>query len=81
MQQVPTLGIGAFILALIIIIIIRTIGQIQHKKLVRQKIIKRLVKKIRESAKNGANGNDEDKKALLSMVDWAHHEASDEYDR
>nr|QIN86394.1 vpu protein [Human immunodeficiency virus 1] len=63
------LGIGALIVALIIAIVAWTIAYIEYRKLVRQRKIDWLVKRIRERAEDSGNESDGDTEELSTMVD------------
>nr|AAY98744.1 vpu protein [Human immunodeficiency virus 1] len=63
------LGIGALIVALIIAIVVWTIAYIEYRKLVRQRKIDWLVKRIRERAEDSGNESDGDTEELSTMVD------------
>nr|ABF00631.1 vpu protein [Human immunodeficiency virus 1] len=63
------LGVGALIVALIIAIIVWTIAYIEYRKLLRQKKIDWLVKRIRERAEDSGNDSDGDTEELSTMVD------------
>nr|AGV38475.1 vpu protein [Human immunodeficiency virus 1] len=63
------LGIGALIVALIIAIIVWTIVYIEYRKLVRQRKIDWLIKRIRERAEDSGNESDGDTEELATMVD------------
>nr|AKT76419.1 vpu protein [Human immunodeficiency virus 1]AKT76454.1 vpu protein [Human immunodeficiency virus 1] len=65
-------GVGAFIVALIIAIIVWTIVYIEYRKLVRQKKIDWLVKRIRERAEDSGNESEGDTEELSTMVDMGH---------
>nr|AAU06775.1 vpu protein [Human immunodeficiency virus 1] len=66
------LGVGALIVALIIAIIVWTIAYIEYRKLLRQKKIDQLIKRIRERAEDSGNESDGDVEELSSMVDMGH---------
>nr|AVE27493.1 vpu protein [Human immunodeficiency virus 1] len=66
------LGIGAFIVALIIAIVVWTIVYIEYRKLIRQKRIDWLIKRIRERAEDSGNESDGDTEELATMVDMGH---------
>nr|AAD17035.1 Vpu [Human immunodeficiency virus 1] len=66
------IGVGAFIVALIIAIIVWTIVYIEYRKLVRQRKIDWLVKRIRERAEDSGNESDGDTEELSTMVDMGH---------
>nr|UVJ62776.1 vpu protein [Human immunodeficiency virus 1] len=63
------LGIGAFIVALIIVIIVWAIVYIEYRKLVRQRRIDKLIKRIRERTEDSGNESDGDMEELSTMVD------------
>nr|AGH25471.1 viral protein U [Human immunodeficiency virus 1] len=66
------LAVGALIVALIIVIIVWTIVFIEYRKLLRQKKIDRLIKRIRERAEDSGNESDGDTEELSTMVDMGH---------
>nr|AAL34829.1 vpu protein [Human immunodeficiency virus 1] len=66
------LGVGALIVALIIVIIVWTIVYIEYRKLVRQRKLDWLVKRIRERAEDSGNESDGDVEELSTMVDMGH---------
>nr|QIN86402.1 vpu protein [Human immunodeficiency virus 1] len=66
------IGIGALIVALIIAIIVWTIAYKEYRKLVKQRKIDWLVKRIRERAEDSGNESDGDTEELATMVDMGH---------
>nr|AKN10770.1 vpu protein [Human immunodeficiency virus 1] len=66
------LGVGALLVALVIAIIVWTIVYIEYRKLVRQRKIDWLVKRIRERAEDSGNESDGDTEELSTMVDMGH---------
>nr|AAD17043.1 Vpu [Human immunodeficiency virus 1]AAD17061.1 Vpu [Human immunodeficiency virus 1] len=66
------IGVGAFVVALIIAIIVWIIVYIEYRKLVRQRKIDWLVKRIRERAEDSGNESDGDTEELSTMVDMGH---------
>nr|AGG95457.1 vpu protein [Human immunodeficiency virus 1] len=66
------IGVGVFIIALIIAIIVWTIVYIEYRKLVRQRKIDWLVERIRERAEDSGNESDGDTEELSTMVDMGH---------
>nr|QIN86840.1 vpu protein [Human immunodeficiency virus 1] len=66
------LGVGALIVALIIAIIVWTIVYIEYRKIVRQRKIDWLIKRIRERAEDSGNESDGDTEELSTMVDMGH---------
>nr|AGN32303.1 vpu protein [Human immunodeficiency virus 1]AWD45745.1 vpu protein [Human immunodeficiency virus 1] len=63
------IGVGAFIVALIIAIIVWTIVYIEYTKLKGQRAIDRLIKRIRERAEDSGNESEGDTEELAKMVD------------
>nr|ARM45210.1 vpu protein [Human immunodeficiency virus 1] len=74
------LGVGALIVALIIAIIVWTIVYIEYKKLLRQRKIDWLIKRIRERAEDSGNESDGDTEELSTMVDMGHRRLLDAND-
>nr|ACX45138.1 vpu protein [Human immunodeficiency virus 1] len=66
------LGVGALLIALSIAIIVWTIVYIEYRKLIRQRKIDRLIKRIRERAEDSGNESDGDTEELSTMVDMGH---------
>nr|AGV38339.1 vpu protein [Human immunodeficiency virus 1] len=66
------LAIGALIVALIIAIIVWTIAYIEYRKLVKQRKIDWLIKRIRERAEDSGNESEGDTEELSTMVDMGH---------
>nr|AKT77393.1 vpu protein [Human immunodeficiency virus 1]AKT77402.1 vpu protein [Human immunodeficiency virus 1]AKT77411.1 vpu protein [Human immunodeficiency virus 1]AKT77417.1 vpu protein [Human immunodeficiency virus 1]AKT77426.1 vpu protein [Human immunodeficiency virus 1] len=66
------IGIGAFIIALIIAIVVWTIVYIEYRKIVSQRKIDWLIKRIRERAEDSGNESDGDTEELSTMVDMGH---------
>ncbi|AHI17548.1 vpu protein [Human immunodeficiency virus 1] len=64
------LGVGALIVRLIIAIIVWIIVYIEYRKLVRQRRIDWLVKRIKERAENSGNESEEDAEELDNMVGY-----------
>nr|QIC99065.1 vpu protein [Human immunodeficiency virus 1] len=63
------LGIGALIVATGIVIVVWTIVFIEYRKLVRQRKIDWLIKRIRERAEDSGNESEGDTEELATMVD------------
>nr|QHI43685.1 vpu protein [Human immunodeficiency virus 1] len=74
------LGVGALIIALIIAIIVWTIAYIEYRKLVKQRKIDWLIKRIRERAEDSGNESDGDTEELSTMVDMGNLRLLDVYD-
>nr|QIN86398.1 vpu protein [Human immunodeficiency virus 1] len=66
------LAVGALIIALIIVIVVWTWAYIEYKKLLRQRKIDWLIKRIRERAEDSGNESDGDTEELSTMVDMGH---------
>nr|AKN10929.1 vpu protein [Human immunodeficiency virus 1] len=66
------LGVGAFTVALILAIIVWTIAYIEYRKLLRQKRIDWLIKRIGERAEDSGNESDGELEELSTMVDMGH---------
>nr|WCI15099.1 vpu protein [Human immunodeficiency virus 1] len=63
------LGVGALLVALIIAIIVWTIAYIEYRKLLRQRRINWLIKRIRERTEDSGNESEGDTEELSTMVD------------
>nr|QNG42769.1 vpu protein [Human immunodeficiency virus 1] len=63
------LAIGALVVALIIAIVVWTIAYIEYRKLVKQRKIDWLIKRIRERAEDSGNESEGDTEELSTMVD------------
>nr|AEU11057.1 vpu protein [Human immunodeficiency virus 1] len=74
------IAIAAFTVALIIAIVVWTIVYIEYRKLVRQRKIDWLIKRIRERAEDSGNESDGDHEELSTMVDMGHLRLLDAYD-
>nr|URZ27713.1 vpu protein [Human immunodeficiency virus 1]URZ27727.1 vpu protein [Human immunodeficiency virus 1]URZ27734.1 vpu protein [Human immunodeficiency virus 1]URZ27741.1 vpu protein [Human immunodeficiency virus 1]URZ27748.1 vpu protein [Human immunodeficiency virus 1] len=66
------LGVGALIVAIILAIVVWIIAYIEYRKLLRQKRIDWLIKRIRERAEDSGNESDGDTEELSTMVDMGH---------
>ncbi|MDK3462220.1 Vpu [Escherichia coli] len=66
------LAVGAFIVALLIAIVVWTIVFIEYRKLLRQRKIDWLIKRIRERAEDSGNESEGDTEELSTMVDMGH---------
>nr|ABD14977.1 vpu protein [Human immunodeficiency virus 1] len=66
------IGVGALIVALIIAIVVWIIVYIEYRKLLRQRKIDWLVKRIRERAEDSGNESEGDTEELATMVDMGH---------
>nr|UTT71912.1 vpu protein [Human immunodeficiency virus 1]UTT71915.1 vpu protein [Human immunodeficiency virus 1]UTT71918.1 vpu protein [Human immunodeficiency virus 1] len=66
------IGVGALIIALIIAIVVWSIVYIEYRKLLRQRKIDWLIKRIRERAEDSGNESEGDTEELSTMVDMGH---------
>lgn len=63
------LAVGALIVAFIIAIVVWTIAYLEYRKLLRQRKIDWLIKRIRERAEDSGNESEGDTEELSTMVD------------
>nr|URZ27600.1 vpu protein [Human immunodeficiency virus 1]URZ27628.1 vpu protein [Human immunodeficiency virus 1] len=63
------LGVGALLIALILTIIVWIIVYIEYRKLLKQRKIDQLIKRIRERAEDSGNESDGDVEELSTMGD------------
>nr|AAV41345.1 vpu protein [Human immunodeficiency virus 1] len=66
------IGVGALIVAFIIAIIVWIIAYLEYRKLVKQRKIDWLVKRIGERAEDSGNESDGDTEELSAMVDMGY---------
>nr|UTT72038.1 vpu protein [Human immunodeficiency virus 1] len=66
------IGVGALIVALILAIIVWILAYLEYRKVVRQRKLDWLVKRIRERAEDSGNESDGDTEELATMVDMGH---------
>nr|QDR91021.1 vpu protein [Human immunodeficiency virus 1] len=66
------LGVAALIIALIIAIVVWSIVYIEYRKLLRQRKIDWLVRRISERAEDSGNESEGDTEELATMVDMGH---------
>nr|UTT71987.1 vpu protein [Human immunodeficiency virus 1]UTT71990.1 vpu protein [Human immunodeficiency virus 1] len=74
------LGVGALIIALIIAIVVWTIAYLEYRKLVRQRKIDWLIKRIRERAEDSGNESDGDTEELATLGDMGNLRLLDVHD-
>nr|AML03015.1 vpu protein [Human immunodeficiency virus 1] len=60
------IGVGAFLVALFIAIIVWAIVYLEYRKVVRQEKINRLIKRIRERAEDSGNESDGDAAGIIN---------------
>nr|AKT77958.1 vpu protein [Human immunodeficiency virus 1] len=65
-------GVGALIVAVVIAIVVWTIVYIEYRKLVRQKKIDWLIKRIGERTEDSGNESEGDIEELSTLVDMGH---------
>nr|QJX41158.1 vpu protein [Human immunodeficiency virus 1] len=66
------LRVTALLIALIIAIVVWIIAYIEYKKLLKQRKIDWLIKRIKERAEDSGNESEKDTKELATMVDIGH---------
>ncbi|WP_117083536.1 Vpu [Klebsiella pneumoniae] len=66
------IGIVAFAVALFIAIIVWILVYLEYRKIVRQRKIDWLIKRIRERAEDSGNESEGDNEDLATMVDMEH---------
>nr|AAY32421.1 vpu protein [Human immunodeficiency virus 1] len=66
------LGVGAFIIAFILAIVVWIIAYIEYRKLLGQRKIDWLIKRIRERADDSGNESEGDAEELATMVNMEH---------
>nr|AKT77241.1 vpu protein [Human immunodeficiency virus 1]AKT77249.1 vpu protein [Human immunodeficiency virus 1] len=66
------IGVGALGIALLIAIVVWTIVYIEYRKLLKQRKIDWLIKRIRERAEDSGNESEGDTEELATMVDMEH---------
>nr|UTT71977.1 vpu protein [Human immunodeficiency virus 1]UTT71980.1 vpu protein [Human immunodeficiency virus 1] len=74
------IGVGALLVALIIAIVVWTIAYIEYRKLVKQRKLNWLAKRIRERAEDSGNESDGDMEELATMVDMGQLRLLDAHD-
>ncbi|ADG07947.1 vpu protein [Human immunodeficiency virus 1] len=67
MSDLLAISLAALIVALIIAIVVWTIAYLEYKKLVRQRKINRLYKRIRERAEDSGNESEGDAEELAAL--------------
>nr|ABD14968.1 vpu protein [Human immunodeficiency virus 1] len=66
------LGVGALLIALILTIVVWIIAYLEYRKLLRQRRIDWLIKRIRERTEDSGNESEGDTEELATMVDMEH---------
>nr|AAD46070.1 vpu protein [Human immunodeficiency virus 1] len=67
------IGIGALVVAFIIAIVVWTIAYIEYRKLLRQRKIDWLIRRISERAEDSGNESDGDTEELSTLVEMGNH--------
>nr|ALB06947.1 vpu protein [Human immunodeficiency virus 1] len=67
------LAVGALIVALILAIVVWTIVGIEYKRLLRQKKIDRLIKRISERAEDSGNESEGDIEELSALIELGNY--------
>nr|AFU30826.1 vpu protein [Human immunodeficiency virus 1] len=65
-------AIAGLVVALILAIVVWTIVALEYKKILRQRKIDRLIKRIRERAEDSGNESEGDTDDLAKLVDFDH---------
>nr|QOL05102.1 vpu protein [Human immunodeficiency virus 1]QOL05110.1 vpu protein [Human immunodeficiency virus 1] len=73
MQPLIIVSIVAYVVVAIIAIIVWSIVFIEYRKIVRQRKIDRLIKRISERAEDSGNESDGDQEELSALVEMGHH--------
>nr|BAF42511.1 Vpu [Human immunodeficiency virus 1]BAF42520.1 Vpu [Human immunodeficiency virus 1] len=77
MSPLEICAIVGLIVALIIAIVVWTIVGIEYKRLLKQRKIDRLIKKIRERAEDSGNESDGDMDELAKLVERGNYDLGD----
>nr|AFU30790.1 vpu protein [Human immunodeficiency virus 1]AFU30834.1 vpu protein [Human immunodeficiency virus 1] len=72
MTPLEVSAIVGLVVALILAIVVWTIVAIEYKKILRQRKIDRLIKRIRERAEDSGNESEGDTDDLAKLVDFDH---------
>nr|QFD66894.1 vpu protein [Human immunodeficiency virus 1] len=72
MQSLEILSIVALVVAAIIAIVVWSIVFIEYRKLKKQRIIHRLIDRIRERAEDSGNESEGDQEELSALVEMGH---------
>nr|QOL05086.1 vpu protein [Human immunodeficiency virus 1]QOL05094.1 vpu protein [Human immunodeficiency virus 1] len=73
MQPLIIVSIVAYVVVAIIAIIVWSIVFIEYRKILRQRKIDRLIKRISERAEDSGNESDGDQEELSALVEMGHH--------
>ncbi|ABW72855.1 vpu protein [Human immunodeficiency virus 1] len=73
MQSLVILAIVALVVAAIVAIVVWSIVLIEYRKILKQRKIDRLIKRISERAEDSGNESDGDHEELSALVEMGHH--------
>ncbi|ABW72781.1 vpu protein [Human immunodeficiency virus 1] len=73
MQSSVILAIVALVVAALIAIVVWSIVLIEYRKILKQRKIDRLIKRISERAEDSGNESDGDHEELSALVEMGHH--------
>nr|QAU00874.1 vpu protein [Human immunodeficiency virus 1] len=73
MQPLEISAIVALVVAGIIAIVVWSIVLIEYRKILRQRKIERLIKRISERAEDSGNESEGDQEELSALVEMGHH--------
>nr|WCH75608.1 vpu protein [Human immunodeficiency virus 1] len=77
-EELQTLAITALIVALILAIIVWTIVGIEYRKVLQQRKIDRLIKRIRERAEDSGNESEGDTDELAKLLEMGNYDLGDD---
>nr|WCH75663.1 vpu protein [Human immunodeficiency virus 1] len=77
-EELQTLAIIALIVALILAIVVWTIVGIEYRKVLQQRKIDRLIKRIRERAEDSGNESEGDTDELAKLVEMGNYDFGDD---
>nr|WCH75650.1 vpu protein [Human immunodeficiency virus 1] len=76
--ELQTLAIAALIVALILAIVVWTIVGIEYRKILQQRKIDRLIKRIRERAEDSGNESEGDTDELAKLLEMGNYDLGDD---
>nr|WCH75689.1 vpu protein [Human immunodeficiency virus 1] len=77
-EELQTLAIIALIVALILAIVVWTIAGIEYRKVLQQRKIDRLIKRIRERAEDSGNESEGDTDELAKLLEMGNYDLGDD---
>nr|QIN86370.1 vpu protein [Human immunodeficiency virus 1] len=78
MSPLEIWAIAGLVIALILAIVVWTIVGIEYRRLLRQRKIDRLIKRITERAEDSGNESDGDTEELSTLVDMGNYDLGDD---